>query len=1108
MNSSPVLPNRNLQDKLLIFLRFFIGWPISILALFFIVKFIIPQSQTITKGIQITTLPLVFAVLCFLLYYLIRSYLWKKLLQRKGYDMPFKEVSFLWSMAELKRFVPGNIWSFLGKSTAFSQEGIGKKDIAHLLLIEIEFFILACLVISLFSISFILEEILLLKSYSVFIIPSVTAVVLVVSLIFLFNKKINMLQTGFIKYLLPDFASSDNAVFLIISITSVFFFGLGTYLTMVSIVFLSLKSILLYIGFFVLSLLIGYVSFITPMGLGIREGVITVGLTKLLTFRLAGFAAIYSRIILVLSEILFLVFTFAWHKMKNKIFLKTENYVREYSREIVLGILIILYIFYFTSASFLRYDNFYTGRFDLGNMDQTVWNTTHGRIFTLTDPNGTNIISRLAFHADFILILISPLYFIWSHPKMLLVLQSVVLGLGAIFIYLLARSVLKNKNLSLVLSLAYLINPLVGFVNLYDFHPVALTTTFFLGAFYFLKQKKYILFLIFLILASIAKEQVWVITGLIGLYVFFVEKKRALGTGIAIASFAIFYYLVWQAIPTALGGKHFALSYYSDFGESPTKIVGNIIFSPQKTLLAVLQREQLLYLLNIFLPLGFLSFLNPITLIFSFPDLLINLLSKNTQLQKIYYQYSSSIIPFLFISAIYGVNNLKKRLPKISANIYISYVIFFAFLSAYLLGPLPGTSNPNINMFINQQPNREIIDDYLSSIPAKFSIAATNNVGSHLSHRQKIFTIPVGIDKADIIVFLLNDPFAQPSLKAQKEIAKKMENDKNYIEVFKEGDFIVFEKRDLYLESGRKKIHQIKLFPLSISSLSHRNYEGGTISIEGKVDSSGLFSSYLISYPSDGLKIYALMNIPKSPKPENGYPVLIVNHGYIDPKEYNTITSYKGIADYFSSHGFLVLKPDYRGNGKSEIDNKALMRFTYPIDVMNLITSIGNIDEANKNNISLWGHSMGGEVTLETLEIIGKNPDLSKSVKAAILWAPVIDPIRWFSKSHLSQLPEMTIRPFPYSETFKILGTPDQNPALWQSLSPLSYLSDIQTPIQIDHGTSDETVPYEWSIELYNDLKTLGKKTDLNLYPDSDHNIQPLFNKAAKDSLDFLEENK
>ena len=82
------------------------------------------------------------------------------------------------------------------------------------------------------------------------------------------------------------------------------------------------------------------------------------------------------------------------------------------------------------------------------------------------------------------------------------------------------------------------------------------------------------------------------------------------------------------------------------------------------------------------------------------------------------------------------------------------------------------------------------------------------------------------------------------------------------------------------------------------------------------------------------------MNVPNTQPPPNGFPVLILNHGYILPSAYDTVNSYKSDSDYFASKGFLVLKPDYRGNGNSEVTDKALMRFAYPIDVLNLIASV------------------------------------------------------------------------------------------------------------------------------------------------------------------------
>lgn len=62
---------------------------------------------------------------------------------------------------------------------------------------------------------------------------------------------------------------------------------------------------------------------------------------------------------------------------------------------IILLICIGIYIYYFSSFTFAKQDMFLTGRYDLGNMDQTVWNTLHGRIFTFTNPD-FKVIYRLS----------------------------------------------------------------------------------------------------------------------------------------------------------------------------------------------------------------------------------------------------------------------------------------------------------------------------------------------------------------------------------------------------------------------------------------------------------------------------------------------------------------------------------------------------------------------------------------------------------------------------------------------------------------------------------------------------------------------------------------
>ena len=777
------------MNKILSILKYIIGWPLSAVSLLFIGKLIYDQSSLLIQIKQFNPFLLIIGILLLLTYFFIRGALWRELLREKGNKFDLIKTIYLWELTEIKRYTPGNIWSFLSRAEVFSKNNVSKRDVASSLLNEVILIILGALTFSFFYISHKLND------------PNITKFLLIANIlaiaVYSLNKKFNI-------KLIPKLRFYENLKLYSLSFLTFFVFGLATYFTAASIVYLDPKNVLILSSLFSFSLLIGYLSVLTPMGLGVREAVVTFGLLKYTSLGNAGLIAIFSRIIFIISELLFFVIIYILNKFKNTYLLSILTILRKYKYEVTLVSFVIIYIIYFTSTSFLRHDNFFSGRFDLGNMDQVVWNTINGRIFQLTDPNGIDTVSRLSFHADFILILISPLYFIWSNPKMLLLLQTILLSLGSIFIYLIARNILKNKNISLVLSISYLLYPALQYVNLYDFHPVAFATTFLLATYYFFLKKQYLYFLIFATLSAITKENVWAIISVFGLFIILrsFKNKRIInikefffGAFIFLFSASLFYLLIVKIIPFFRAGDHFALSYYSEFGNTPLEVLQNIILNPLKTFSVVFEFSRLRFLFEILSPLGFISVLNPAILIFVLPDMMISLLSNNVQLRQIYYQYTSSITPFIFISAVYSLKYLISRFKKLTYEKLSVFILLSSLISLYFIGPIAGSKRPNIDMFTKQLDNRKAIEKFISKISIEYSIAATNNLGSHLSQREKIYTIPLGIGDADYVLFLLNDSFAQPSLSAQKEMAKSLEKSENYIMVYKDGDFIAFAKK-------------------------------------------------------------------------------------------------------------------------------------------------------------------------------------------------------------------------------------------------------------------------------------------------------------------------
>ena len=113
--------------------------------------------------------------------------------------------------------------------------------------------------------------------------------------------------------------------------------------------------------------------------------------------------------------------------------------------------MVVAYFLTFATLTVLAHEAYRTTAFDLGSMDQAIWNTLHGRFFRATVQPGVEI--RLVGHVEPILLPISLLYLIYSDPKVLLVLQSAVVALGALPAYWLARDLLRRPRLALVFPL-------------------------------------------------------------------------------------------------------------------------------------------------------------------------------------------------------------------------------------------------------------------------------------------------------------------------------------------------------------------------------------------------------------------------------------------------------------------------------------------------------------------------------------------------------------------------------------------------------------------------------------------------------------------------------
>jgi dienelactone hydrolase len=279
---------------------------------------------------------------------------------------------------------------------------------------------------------------------------------------------------------------------------------------------------------------------------------------------------------------------------------------------------------------------------------------------------------------------------------------------------------------------------------------------------------------------------------------------------------------------------------------------------------------------------------------------------------------------------------------------------------------------------------------------------------------------------------------------------------------------------------------------LAITTLRARRYGGDGIKSTRVVFTNDAYKQVLIEYFSDGLRITGTMNVPRGIGP---FPVVILDHGYFKPAEYKTGDGTSRAADAFARHGYLTLAPDYRCYAGSQCGANPLY-VGYAIDVLNLLAQVSSLPDADPARVGIWGHSMGGGVTLRVLAI-------TNDIKVAALYGALTgdDEVQycWLQGCRVASVPTPESRfrqaiqdaqddallyfPTPVASNDPLARLRD----IFALSSPSRHLQYITTPLIIHHGESDDTVPIQWSVDLADALTARGKTAMLYTYPGEGH---------------------
>ncbi len=438
------------------------------------------------------------------------------------------------------------------------------------------------------------------------------------------------------------------------------------------------------------------------------------------------------------------------------------------SRNILL-LEITIYALLFSIFTIVRYYSFHTYAYDLGTYNQVLHTTLfNGKLlYSPTDLIANPTGSLFGIHFSPIFFVMLPFYAIYPNPPTLLVIQSVVLALGALPLFLLASMRLHNERLALVIATLYLLSPLVQGVNWYDFHPEAFLPLFFLSALYFFDVKNKFGYFASILLSLLCLEFSSIILIFVSIYLFVklepwkkasIDKSKVLWLMATIILSVVWLIISLQIIRffNPLVQPLTGDVYWREIGANSLLDVPSQALLHPGRIVSALQfdgLQKLSFVLVILGSVAFLPLLEPLIAICLIPWFIPAFLSNYSPFYQFNIQYTAFIIPFVAYGAVLGLQKLKdppKNLfSKKSVKVAVALLICFAIIFCYFTTPLNNKPFNSIGFFTYGVPeftqHDQKVLNLLTLLPENASVLTQNNIFPLLSNRINVYLFPSGV---------------------------------------------------------------------------------------------------------------------------------------------------------------------------------------------------------------------------------------------------------------------------------------------------------------------------------------------------------------------------
>ena len=439
----------------------------------------------------------------------------------------------------------------------------------------------------------------------------------------------------------------------------------------------------------------------------------------------------------------------------------------------IVFIAVVVYTIVIGGLSVQRYNSYNAGMYDLGIMEQTIWNTAHGRFLTTSVNKGYPVSRVWNGRWELIYLPIAFLQRVFPNPATSLIFQTILLAIGAVPIYLLAVEKVGKGVLSVSLPMAYLLYPPLHNANLFDVHGITMATPMVLFAFYFLQKRAMKPFYIFLALLLLCRDDASFVAFMLGLYAFIMVKERRGGIFVMVLS-SLWFLLIQNFhylrplfdLPPLSNPDVFPSRWEGVGGSSPASFVASIIGDPLGFLQLFWDSSNLKLIVKLFAPVGFLSWLSPSSFALMMPNLVINMISSSPVSKDIYHHYTSAVTPVVFISAVMGTAYLLSAYRSRSLGRHAGAfrriihpgglsigILSLSVLASVLWSRIPEVASHRVTS------HHRVNDRMADTIPQEASVSAHFFLGPHVAYRQDLFLFPDKLGEAEYVFYDLTLPY-------------------------------------------------------------------------------------------------------------------------------------------------------------------------------------------------------------------------------------------------------------------------------------------------------------------------------------------------------------